>query len=28
MILFEVLRHKPGGRGFDSQQSNWDFSLT
>ena len=25
--LVEALRHKPGGRGFDSRWSPWDFSL-
>ena len=26
--LVEELRHKPGGRGFDSRWGPWDFSLT
>jgi len=24
----EVLRYKPGGRGFDSRRFHWNFSLT
>jgi hypothetical protein len=26
--LFEALRYKPEGCGFDSQYGDWDFSLT
>ena len=26
--LVEALRYKPEGREFDSQLSNWNFSLT
>jgi hypothetical protein len=26
--LVEVLRYKPGGRGFDSRWCHWNFSLT
>jgi hypothetical protein len=26
--LVEALRYKPEGRGFDSQQYHWNFSLT
>jgi hypothetical protein len=27
-LLFEALRYKPEGSGFDSRRSNWNFSLT